>query len=124
MEKVLVNGALERTFAVESVDLAVTPNSIMGKSCGSQITFTYTVTFHVPQGTAGGTIEFQYTWNNGRGSTSASVTVSPGQTTSTFSFTTPGTLYADHTFPGIAEVLVTNPNAVNSPQVKPAGMCS
>ncbi len=28
MEKILVNGALERTFVVESVDLTVTPNSI------------------------------------------------------------------------------------------------
>ena len=30
MEKILVNGALERTFVVESVDLTVTPNSIDG----------------------------------------------------------------------------------------------
>ncbi len=124
MVKVLVNGALERTFAVESVDLAVSPNSIAGKACGSQATFTYTATFHIPAGTAGGTIQFLYTWNNGHASPSASVTVPPGQSTVTYTFTNSGTLYADHTYPGIAEVLVSSPNAVSSPQVKPAGTCS
>ncbi len=124
MEKVLVNGAPERTFAVQSVDLAVTPNSIAGKTCGSQATFTYTATFHIPAGTAGGTIKFLYTWNNGHASPSASVTVLPGQITAIFTFSTSETLYPDHTYPGIAEVLVTSPNAVNSPQVKPAGTCS
>ncbi|HLX58405.1 MAG TPA: hypothetical protein VKR83_15415 [Ktedonobacteraceae bacterium] len=124
MEKVLVNGALERAFQVLSVDLVVTPNSIAGMACGSQVTFTYTATFHVPAGTAGGTIKFLYTWNNGRASPSASVIVPPEQSTAIYTFTTPGTLYADHTFPGIAEVLVTSPNAVNSPQVIPAGKCS
>lgn len=124
MEKVLINGAPERTFAVQSVDLTVTPNSIAGKACGSSATFTYTATFHVPAGTAGGTIQFMYTTNNGRGSQSASVTVPAGESTATYSFTTSGTLPADHTYPGIAEVLVTSPNAVNSPQVKPTGMCS
>ena len=124
MVKILVNGALERTFAVESVDLAVSPNSIAGKACGSQATFTYTATFHIPAGTTGGTIQFLYTWNNGHASPSASVTVPPGQSTATYTFTSSGTLYVDHTYPGIAEVLVNSPNAVNSPQVKPSGTCS
>ena len=124
MEKVLVNGALERTFAVQSVDLTVSPNSIAGKACGSTASFTYTATFHVPAGTAGGTIQFMYTTNNGRGSQSASVTVPAGQSTATYTFTTSGTLYADHTYPGIAEVQVTSPNMVNSQQVKPMGLCS
>lgn len=124
MEKVLINGVPGRTFAVQSVDLTVSPNSIAGKACGSAATFTYTATFHVPPGTAGGAIQFMYTSNNGRGSQSASVTVPAGQTTATYTFTTSGTLYADHTYPGIAEVLVTSPNMVNSPQVKPAGLCS
>ena len=124
MIKILVNGALERTFAVESVDLAVSPNSIAGKACGSQATFTYTATFHIPAGTAGGTIQFLYTWNNGHASPSASVTVPPGQSTATYTFTSSGTLYVDHTYPGIAEVLVSSPNAASSPQVKPAGTCS
>jgi hypothetical protein len=124
MEKVLINGAPERTFAVQSVDLTVSPNSIAGKACGSPATFTYTATFHVPAGTAGGTIQFMYTTNNGRGSQSANVTVPAGQSTAAYTFTTSGTLSADHTYPGIAEVLVTSPNMVNSPQVKPAGLCS
>lgn len=123
MEKVLINGAPQRTFAVQSVDLTVTPNSIAGKACGSPATFTYTATFHVPAGTAGGTIQFMYTTNNGRSTQSASVTVPAGQSTATYTFTTSGTLYADHTYPGVTEVLVTSPNAVNSPQIKPAGMC-
>src|SRR5260370_24221151 len=58
MEKVLVNGAPERTFAVQSVDLAVTPNNIAGQTCGSQVTFSFTATFHVPAATAGGTHKF------------------------------------------------------------------
>ncbi len=124
MEKVLVNGALERTFAVESVDLAVTPNSIAGMTCGSKVTFTYTATFHIPMGTAGGTIKFLYTWNNGRASPGASVSVQPGQSTAAYSFTTSGTLEPDHVYPGIGEVLVSSPNAINSPPVKPAGTCS
>jgi len=89
-----------------------------------QATFTYTATFHIPAGTAGGTIQFLYTWNNGHASPSASVTVPPGQSTATYTFTSSGTLYVDHTYPGIAEVLVNSPNAVNSPQVKPSGTCS
>jgi hypothetical protein len=124
MEKVLVNGALERTFAVESVDLTVTPNSIAGVACGTPATFTYTATFHVQDGSAGGTIQFLYTWNNGRASPSASVTVPPGQSTAIYTFTISGTLPSDHTYPGIAEVSVTSPNAATSPQVIPAGKCS
>jgi hypothetical protein len=124
MEKVLVNGAPESTFAVQSVDLTVSPNSIAGKACGSAATFTYTVTFHVSAGAAGGTIQFMYTTTNGRGSQNASVTVPAGQSTATYTFTTSGMLYADHTYPGIAEVQVTSPNIVTSPQVKPMGVCS
>src|SRR5260221_11954487 len=56
MVKILVNGELESTFAVESGDLAVSPNSIAGKACGSQAPFTYTARFHIPAGTAMGDI--------------------------------------------------------------------
>jgi hypothetical protein len=66
-------------FTVTSVDLVVTPDSIAGKSCGSAVSFTYTATFHLPAGHAGGTIQYEYTLNNGRSSTSASVTASPGK---------------------------------------------
>lgn len=110
-------------FTVTSVDLAVTPNSIAGRTCGSAVQFTYTATFHVPEGTAGGKIEFSYTTNNGRSSTSASVNVGPGETTKVFTFNSSGTLPPDHTYPGVAQVQVTSPNAINSPQVIPAGTC-
>ena len=111
-------------FSVSSVDLSVSPDSIAGMPCGSAVSFTYTATFHIPAGTAGGTIQFQYTLNNGRSSTPASVTVSAGETTKTSTFTSSGTLPPDHTYPGIAEVMVTSPNAVNSPQVQPSGSCT
>src|SRR5947209_6803141 len=52
-------------FKVTSVDLVVNPNSIAGKICGSPASFTYTATFHIPANTAGGTIQFSYTLNNG-----------------------------------------------------------
>lgn len=116
-------GASATPFSVTSVDLAVSPDSIAGKTCGSAVTFTYTATFHVPAGAAGGTIQFAYTLNNGMSSTNASVVVGAGKTTATYTFTSSGTLPADHTYPGIAEVVVTNPNAVHSPQVQPAGSC-
>ena len=111
-------------FKVTSVDLVVNPNSIAGKVCGSPASFTYTATFHIPANSAGGTIQFEYTLNNGRSSTNASVAVSAGETTKTYIFSNSGTLYADHTYPGIAEVLVNSPNSISSPQVKPAGTCT
>ncbi len=111
-------------FNVTNVDLVVNPNSIAGKVCGSSASFTYTATFHIPANTAGGTIQFQYTLNNGHSSTNASVAVSSGETTKIYTFSSSGTLYPDHTYPGIAEVLVNSPNTVSSPQVKPAGTCT
>jgi hypothetical protein len=110
-------------FVVTSVDLAVTPKTIAGQACGSTVNFTYTATFHIPADTAGGTIQFMYTTTNGRGSTPASVTVPAGATTATYAFAKSGTLAADHTFPGIAEVSATSPNMINSPQVQPLGNC-
>ncbi len=79
-------------FMVTSVDVVVNPNSIAGKVCGSATTFTYTATFHIPANTAGGTIQFLYTVNNGRSSPSASVAVSPGETTRTYTFSNSGML--------------------------------
>ena len=110
-------------FKVTSVDLTVSPNSIAGKACGTSASFTYTATFHIPAGTPGGTINFEYTLNNGRSSTPASVSVASGATTKVYTFNSSGTLYADHTYPGIAEILVNSPNSATSPQVKPSGSC-
>lgn len=111
-------------FQVTSIGLSVSPSSIAGMSCNSNVTFTYTVTFHVAPNSAGGTIQFMYTTTNGRGSTNASVAVSAGATTRVYQFTNSGVLSPDHTFPGVAEVISTSPNQVNSPQVVPAGQCS
>jgi hypothetical protein len=111
-------------FQVTNIDLSVSPSSIVGMSCNSSVTFTYIVTFHVAPNSHGGTIQFMYTTNNGRSSTNSSVTASAGTTTVTYTFTSSGVLSPDHTFPGIAEVITTSPNQVNSPQVKPAGQCS
>jgi hypothetical protein len=111
-------------FRVTSIDMAVNPASIAGMACGQSITVTYTATFHVAANSPGGKIQFMYTTNNGRASTNGSVTAYAGQTTVVYTFTNTGVLYPDHTFPGIAEVITSSPNQVNSPQVKPTGQCS
>ena len=111
-------------FQVNSVSMAVSPTSVAGKSCGSSLTVTYTATFQLAPNGPGGTIQFQYTVNNGRGSTPASVTAAPGQTTVKYSFKWSGNLPADHTYPAPGGVIVQSPNSVNSPLVGPSGMCS
>ncbi len=110
-------------FSVTSVDLSVTPASMGGSVCGSTSTFTYVATFHLPGQSAGGVIEFAYTLNNGRSQTPEKVTVAPGATSATYTFTSSGVLAPDHTYPGIAIVMVTSPNNVLSPQVVPGGAC-
>lgn len=110
-------------FTVSSVDLAVSPASIAGQTCGATATFTYTATFHVPANTAGGTIQFAYTLNNGRSQTPASVVVKPGATALMYTFTSSGSLPTDHTYPAPAIVMVTSPNTVLSPSALPSGSC-
>jgi len=110
-------------FTVTSVDLSVNPTSIAGKTCGSLASFTYTAIFHIPAHTAGGTIQFAYTLNNGRSQTTGTVTAGADETSKTFTFVSSGTLYPDHTYPGTAIVMVTSPNNVISPSVKPSGAC-
>lgn len=125
MEKVLVDGAHEIPFAVSSVELAVSPSSVANFTCGSTVTFTYTTTFHVQAGTAGGTVQFLYTWNNGRASPSGTVAVAPnGPSTVTFTYTATGRVGPAYAFPGIAQVEVTSPNEVKSPQVLVTGTCT
>jgi predicted anti-sigma-YlaC factor YlaD len=111
-------------FTVTSIGLAVSPASIAGMACGTRLTVTYTATFHIAPQSSGGTIQFMYTSDNGRGSANASVTVAPANTTATYSYSVSGTLAADHTFPGIGEVIATSPNSAMSPQVVPQGACS
>lgn len=119
-----VTTATSALFTVTSVDLVVNPTSIAGKTCGSSASFTYTATFHIPASTAGGTIRFGYTLNNGRSQTPGTVTASPGATSATYTFTSSGVLPADHTYPAPAIVMVTSPNTVTSPSALPSGSCS
>ena len=111
-------------FQVTSIEMAVSPTSIAGIACGTQITVTYTATFHIAANSPGGTIQFLYTWNNGHASPGASVIVGPGETTATYAFTWSGKLLVDHVYPGYGGVITSSPNAVNSPFVKPDGLCS
>jgi hypothetical protein len=110
-------------FQVTKVDMTVSPTSIQGLSCGTSIVVTYTATIHVAANSPGGTVQFSYTVNNGRGQTPASITFSPGQTIRTFTFTWSGALPADHTYPGAGGIQVTSPNQLTSPLVAPTGMC-
>jgi hypothetical protein len=110
-------------FKVTSVDMSVTPASIAGIACGTNLTVTYTATIHVPPNGPGGTVQFGYSDNNGRGQKTASVTFAPGQTSKTYSFTWSGALPIDHTYPGPGGINVTSPNQLTSSLLGPSGTC-
>ena len=110
-------------FQVTQVDMAVSPTSIQGLACGTAVVVTYTATIHVAANSPGGTVQFSYTVNNGRGQTPASITFSPGQTVQTYTFTWSGALPADHTYPGPGGIQVTSPNQLTSALVAPTGKC-
>src|SRR5258708_33896558 len=110
-------------FKVTTVDMTVNPVSIQGISCGTTVVVTYTATIHVAANSPGGTVQFTYTVNNGRGQTPVSITFSPGQTIRTYTFTWSGALPADHTYPGQGGIQVTGPNQLTSPLVAPTGTC-
>lgn len=111
-------------FKVTSVDMAINPTSIAGLTCGTNLTVTYTATFHVPANSPGGTVQFNYTVNNGRGQSMATLSFAPGETTKAYSFTWQGNLPPDHTYPEPGGVQVTSPNQLTSTLVGPTGMCS
>ncbi|HEU5228993.1 MAG TPA: hypothetical protein VFU49_14340, partial [Ktedonobacteraceae bacterium] len=111
-------------FQVTSVDMAVSPASIQGMACGTNVTVTYTATFHAAPNSSGGPVQFSYTVNNGRSQTPASVAFNPGETSKTFTFTWSGALPADHTYPGPGGVQVSSPNQLTSPLVAPTGQCT
>lgn len=111
-------------FKVTSVAISVNPTSIQGLACGTQVAVVYTAIFHVPPGSAGGTVQFGYTVNNGRGQTPASINFAAGETTKTYTFTWKGALPADHTYPEPGGVEVTSPNQLVSPLVGPTGQCT
>lgn len=110
-------------FKVLSIELSAGP-SLNGHACGTNFTETYTAIFHIAPGGPGGTIAFQYTTNNGRSSTNATLHVAAGQTSATYHFTWSGKLPADHTAPGTGIVLMSAPNQGQSPSASPAGQCS
>ncbi|MGH2479493.1 MAG: hypothetical protein ACRDHW_07560 [Ktedonobacteraceae bacterium] len=115
---------MSATFQVTKIDMAVGPTSIQGLSCGTSVAVTYTATIYVAPNSPGGTVQFSYTVNNGRGQTPASITFSPGQTVRTYTFTWSGALPADHTYPGPGGIQVTSPNQMTSTLVAPTGRCS
>ena len=110
-------------FHVTSIDMTVSPASIQGLSCGTPLVVTYTSTIHVAANSPGGTVQFSYTVNNGRGQTPAHITFRPGQTTQSFAFTWSGPLPADHTAPGLGGIQITSPNLLTSSLVEPTGRC-
>ncbi|HLL79151.1 MAG TPA: hypothetical protein VKT25_06605, partial [Ktedonobacteraceae bacterium] len=115
--------ASSSAFQVTGVTMSVSPSSIQGLTCGTSVVVTYTATIYVAANSPGGTVQFTYTVNNGRGATPASITFSPGQTVRTYSFTWSGALPADHTYPGPGGIQVTSPNQITSALVAPTGTC-
>jgi hypothetical protein len=111
-------------FKVTSVTMSVTPASIAGVACGTNMTVTYTALFHFAPNSPGGTVQFTNTVNNGRGQHPGSITVGPGETTKTYAFTWSGALPTDHTYPEPGGVQVTSPNPLTSPLVGPTGQCT
>src|SRR5438105_2273635 len=65
-------------FSVKSVTMTVNPTSIAGQTCGTYVTVTYTATFVVSSNSPGGTVQFDYTTNNGSSSSTASLTFAAG----------------------------------------------
>jgi hypothetical protein len=114
----------QATFKVTSVTMSVSPASIAGTTCGSNMKVTYQALFHVPAKSNGGTVQFDYTVNNGRGETPASFTFAPGETSKVYTFTWSGALPPDHTYPAPGGVQVTSPNQLTSALVGPAGQCT
>jgi hypothetical protein len=115
--------ATSTAFTVTAVTMSVSPTSISGVACGTNTTVTYTAVFQVPAGSPGGTVQFTYTNNNGRGVNPASVAFSSGETSKSYSFKWSGALPADHTYPGLGGVQVSRPNQVTSKLVQPTGQC-
>ncbi len=111
-------------FSVVSVTMTVNPISIAGMTCGSPITVTYTATFVVTSHSPGGTVKFDYTINNGHSSTTANLTFDAGLTTKTYQFSWSGNLPADHTYPGVGEVITSSPNQITSNGIQPTGQCT
>ncbi|HYB00315.1 MAG TPA: hypothetical protein VED37_08860 [Ktedonobacteraceae bacterium] len=111
-------------FQVTTINLTADPLSIAGKSCGTQLTVTYTATFNVLAKGPGGAIQFTYTTDGGRTTKTGVVQLSPGETSMKFQFPSSGTLELNGAFPGAGQVTTTSPNTVSSQAVTPSGTCT
>jgi hypothetical protein len=111
-------------FQVTTINLSVEPLSIAGKSCGTQLTVTYTATFNVLSKGPGGAVQFTYTTDGGRTSKTGVVQFSPGETSMKFQFPASGTLELNGAFPGAGQVTTTSPNTISSQAVTPSGACT
>ena len=111
-------------FQVTTIDMAVSPLTIAGMSCGTQLTITYTATFNVLAKGPGGAVQFTYTTDGGKTHMTGVVQFGPGQTSKQFPFTSSGTLAQNGAFPGAGQVTTTSPNTLSSQAITPMGMCS
>ena len=111
-------------FQVTTINLAVDPLSVSGKSCGTQLTVTYTATINVLSHGPGGAVQFTYTTDGGRTTKTGVVQLSPGETSMQFKFPSSGTLELNGAFPGAGQVTTTSPNTVSSQAVTPSGTCT
>jgi len=110
-------------FQVTTIDMSVSPDSIEGETCGTQLTVTYTATFNVPPNSPGGTIHFTYTTDGGSTSKPAVVQFDKGQTSKEFQFTSTGALDQNGSFPKAGQVTSTSPNSISSQIIVPSGSC-
>jgi len=111
-------------FQVTTINMAVDPLSISGKSCGTQLTVTYTATINVLSHGPGGAVQFTYTTDGGRTTKTGVVQFSPGETSMQYKFPSSGTLELNGAFPGAGQVTTTSPNTISSQAVTPSGACT
>lgn len=111
-------------FQVTFIGMSVSPLSIAAIHCGTQLTVTYTATFHALPSSRGGAVQIRYTTDGGRTTKSGLVQFSPGETSKQFQFKSTGTLAQNSAFPGVGQVTTTSPNALFSQALTPGGSCT
>ncbi len=112
-------------FQVTTIDMAVSPLTIAGMSCGTQLNVTYTATFNVLPKGPGGAVQYTYTTDGGHTSKTGVKQISPGQTSIQFQFPASGTLPPNGgAFPGSGQVTTTSPNVLSSQVITPSGACT
>ncbi len=111
-------------FQVTTIDLSANPLTVAGKSCGTQLTITYTATFNVLPKGPGGAVQFTYTTDGGRTNKTGVVQFGSGQTSKQFQFPSSGTLELNGAFPGTGQVTTTSPNTLSSQAITPSGVCT